>query len=72
MFSNQTSRNKIKCIRMHLFFQASDGEHYAFTTLNINVLDENDNPPQFSQQSYQVSVISMTTENVLKISTSVL
>ena len=30
--------------------------HYVFTTLNMNVLDENDDQPQFSQQSYQVCV----------------
>ena len=38
------------------WFQASDGEHFDLTTLTINVLDENDNAPQFSQQSYQVSM----------------
>lgn len=44
--------------------QATDGEHVDFTTLTINVLDENDNAPQFSQQSYQVSLEEGTSQNM--------
>ena len=35
-------------------FQASDKLHTATTDLIIRILDENDNAPEFSQQSYQV------------------
>lgn len=32
------------------------GNNYATTTLTVNVLDENDNAPEFNKQSYQVTV----------------
>ncbi|XP_045202941.2 protein dachsous-like [Mercenaria mercenaria] len=40
--------------------QASDSIHLAYTTLDIYVVDENDHAPEFSQQSYQVSVEELT------------
>lgn len=36
--------------------QVTDGLHTVSTTLEVNVTDVNDNAPQFSQQSYQVSL----------------
>uniref|UniRef100_T1ING2 Cadherin domain-containing protein n=1 Tax=Strigamia maritima TaxID=126957 RepID=T1ING2_STRMM len=43
-----------------LTVEASDTTHVARTTLIVNVVDENDNPPVFSQQSYQVTLSEMT------------
>ena len=40
--------------RYILEVQASDTVHNVTTRLIVKVRDENDNPPEFSQQSYQV------------------
>ncbi len=47
-----------------LLFQASDKLHNTTTELVINVMDENDNAPEFSQQSYQVALPEMTLAHV--------
>lgn len=36
--------------------QVKSGNNYATTRLTVNVLDENDNAPEFNKQSYQVTV----------------
>ena len=36
--------------------QVTDGHHTVRTTLEVFVTDVNDNAPQFSRQSYQVSL----------------
>ena len=38
-----------------LWVQASDTVHNATTRIRVKLQDENDNPPEFSQQSYQVT-----------------
>ena len=40
--------------RYHLKIQASDTSHVAQIDLIVNVADQNDNAPEFSEQSYQV------------------
>lgn len=42
-----------------LRIQASDTAHVVDTTLTVNVIDENDNAPMFSQQFYQVSWLEL-------------
>ncbi len=37
-----------------VWVQASDTVHNATTRIRVKLQDENDNPPEFSQQSYQV------------------
>ena len=39
-----------------LHVTASDAAHVAQTKITINIRDENDNPPVFHQNSYQVSL----------------
>lgn len=41
----------------HLVINASDMVHTDQTTIVVNVLDENDNAPVFTEQSYQVSIM---------------
>ena len=48
---------KLDCETSHRYIlevQASDTVHNVTTRLIVKVRDENDNPPKFSQQSYQV------------------
>ncbi|XP_067127599.1 LOW QUALITY PROTEIN: protein dachsous-like [Centruroides vittatus] len=42
--------------KYHLQIQASDSAHIAETYLTVHVTDVNDNPPVFSQQSYEVEL----------------
>ncbi len=44
---------------------ASDIEHEAQTDIIVQLIDENDNHPQFSQQSYQVSSSTVLTTIIL-------
>ena len=41
--------------------QASDTVHNVTTRVIVRVRDENDNPPEFSQQSYQVISLLLST-----------
>ncbi|XP_071500853.1 protein dachsous-like [Diadema antillarum] len=47
-----------------LGLEATDGQHVATTSLEIIVLDENDNEPVFHQESYQVTLPELTQANV--------
>uniref|UniRef100_F6Q2B1 Cadherin domain-containing protein n=1 Tax=Ornithorhynchus anatinus TaxID=9258 RepID=F6Q2B1_ORNAN len=43
-----------------LQIQASDSVHHTETAIRVQVLDVNDNPPEFVQDSYQVTISELT------------
>ncbi|XP_038610978.1 protocadherin-23 [Tachyglossus aculeatus] len=43
-----------------LQIQASDSVHHTETAVRVHVLDVNDNPPEFIQDSYQVTIPELT------------
>ncbi|KAB7504840.1 Protein dachsous, partial [Armadillidium nasatum] len=52
-----------------LKIEASDTAHVAQATITVQVIDENDNPPTFTQQAYQVKLpeLSLLGTSVLKV-----
>ncbi|KAF2367299.1 Cadherin [Trinorchestia longiramus] len=52
--------------------EASDTAHVARTKITVEVLDENDNPPVFSQQAYQVALpeLSLPGTSVIRVNTT--
>ncbi|XP_040187919.1 protocadherin-23 [Rana temporaria] len=52
----------------HLRIQASDSVHLTKAELIVQVLDVNDNPPQFTKDSYKVTVPELTESNTFIIS----
>jgi protocadherin Fat 1/2/3 len=49
-----------------LFVRVSDGRNFAFTTLFISVIDENDNAPIFQLPAYEATVVeTLQVDNVI-------
>jgi len=42
------------CVCVRCLVQVSDQLHNATTSLQVNVLDDNDNAPVFTESSYEV------------------
>nr|XP_033796923.1 protocadherin-23 isoform X2 [Geotrypetes seraphini] len=53
-----------------LWIRASDSVHKEETNLTIQVLDVNDNPPVFMQDSYQIAVPELTPSNTFILTVS--
>lgn len=43
--------------KYYILVKVSDGKHNVNTTVSVTILNINDNPPQFSQNTYNISVM---------------